>query len=170
MLYNLFVGNETRLSSATASPCIHRVPLAITCRKGVVEIPDDDLDNSDAIVVDFDGDQSLKCRNILRDIQLHLLNSKPTPMKDDPAIAKGIVVSCSKADGLTMSSLDPDTSEASRISFETAVNDRCRSLFMGFLKKIRTYAPPPATTAPPPAKKAALPVTLPVKADPPKKG
>lgn len=146
------LSSGTHTTGTTANR--ERKPIIIFCRQGHLNFSASEIDDTwtqlaaqggdslETFVAKFNGDNTLKCRYILRDLQRSLLLAKPRVMMPFLACYDAVFVECSYRDGLTMSSLDPESSEASNLSFRTESTHECRSLCMDFLKKVLFFTPP----------------------------
>ncbi|XP_055349754.1 uncharacterized protein LOC129596482 isoform X2 [Paramacrobiotus metropolitanus] len=114
-------------------------PLNITCRLGRINLPEPDLDLADAVTTVFDGDNTLNCRVILHDLHSWIVAKTDVSRQKRASFYEPIKVECTRG-SLTVSNVDPGTSESTGFVFRTGASKNCIDTYRKFLDYVTGFA------------------------------
>ncbi|XP_055349809.1 uncharacterized protein LOC129596525 [Paramacrobiotus metropolitanus] len=113
-------------------------PLNITCRLGRVTLPEPDLDLADSLTTVFDGDNTLNCRVILHDLHSWIVAKTGETRQKRASFYEPIKVECARGN-LTVSNVDPGTSESTGLVFRTGASKKCMETYRDFLTYVTGF-------------------------------
>ncbi|XP_055345569.1 uncharacterized protein LOC129593339 [Paramacrobiotus metropolitanus] len=113
--------------------------ITVRCQRGNLTFSEMNFDMSEAMRTELHCDNTLKCRRILSQAHQWILDH-PHQARAETSVDI-ISVVCDAQNGLSVSSSNPEESEASSLVFITAVNLSCRSIFVDFLKALAALGP-----------------------------
>ncbi|XP_055349757.1 uncharacterized protein LOC129596483 [Paramacrobiotus metropolitanus] len=114
-------------------------PLNITCRLGRVNLPEPNLDLVDAVTTIFDGDNTLNCRVILHDLHSWIVAKLGETRQKRTSFYEPIKVECTRGN-LTISNVDPGTSESTGLVFRTGGSKKCIDTYREFSDYVTSFA------------------------------
>ncbi|XP_055342050.1 uncharacterized protein LOC129590718 isoform X2 [Paramacrobiotus metropolitanus] len=120
----------------SAPPANAATTIAVRCIRGNLTFSDTDFDRSEALRVELRCDNTLKCRRILGQAHEWILHHPFQTLAETSADVVNVV--CDARNGLTVSTSDPEESEALILVFITAGSLSCRLIFVDFLKNLAT--------------------------------
>ncbi|XP_055347175.1 uncharacterized protein LOC129594498 [Paramacrobiotus metropolitanus] len=112
--------------------------LNVTCRLGRVTLPEEDLDLVDSLTTVFDGDNTLNCRVILHDLHSWIVAKTGETRQKRASFYEPIKVECTRGN-LTVSNVDPGTSESTGLVFRTGGSNRCMETYREFLSYVTGF-------------------------------
>ncbi|XP_055332443.1 uncharacterized protein LOC129584321 [Paramacrobiotus metropolitanus] len=132
---NWWQTNTTMQPPVVEIPSYLLTPFNVTCRRGNVNVSEPDLDLVDSLVMVFDGDNTLYCRLILNDLHSWILARSGKTREKRASDYEPVKVDCSRGN-LTISSVDPGTSESTDLVFRTGGSKACITMYREFLTYI----------------------------------
>ncbi|XP_055332460.1 uncharacterized protein LOC129584336 [Paramacrobiotus metropolitanus] len=113
-------------------------PFIVTCRRGSINMPEADVDLVDSLITVFEGDNTLSCRLILNDLHTWILMKTGMTREKRASNYDPIIVDCTRGN-LTISSVDPGTSESTDLVFRTGASKACISTYQSFLTYLSSF-------------------------------